>query len=210
MRNRLVTFGCSYTFGQGLPDCQSTNVLIFTFDSSKPSKLGWPQQVADNLGLELVNKSQPGVSNLEILYSILEYKFEETDTVVIMWSHSLRDMFIKTTFNMFPSRKMLGVWKTSSTALKWTAQLSEHDYAMRTWIYMHHAGLYLDQNKIKFIHYPATMEELNKFRMPNLAINNLYTSGIIHLDQCIGDTHPGPKSNEATANIITGILQQMG
>jgi hypothetical protein len=209
MKNRLVTFGCSYTYGQGLPDCQSNRILGFTFDSSKPSKLGWAQQVADALGLALINQAKPGASNLEILYAILEFKFEKTDTVVIMWSHSLRDMFIKTSFNMFPSRKQLGSWKTSSIALKWAAQLSEHDYAMRTWIYMHHAGLYLNKQNLQFIHYPATMQELNKFKIPNLTIDNLHRDGIIYLDQCIGDSHPGLQSNFATANIITGILQQV-
>ena len=209
MKHRLVTFGCSYTFGQGLPDCKSTRVFGCTFDSPTPSKLGWAQQVADALGLDLINKSIPGSSNLEILYAILEFEFKENDIVVIMWSHSLRDMFIKTIFNILPFRQKLGPWKTSSIALKWTAQLSEHDYAMRTWIYMHHAGLYLGKNKIRFIHYPATMQELNKFKMPTLTIDNLHKQGIIHLDQCVGDTHPGLKSNAATANIITGILQQM-
>jgi hypothetical protein len=207
MKNRLITFGCSYTYGQGLPDCQSTRISGFIFDSSKPSKLGWAQQVADTLGLELINQAKPGASNLEILYAILEFKFEKTDTVVIMWSHSLRDMFINTIFNKFPFRQKLGPWKTSSIALKWTAQLSEHDYAMRTWIYMHHAGLYLSKHNIQFIHYPATMQELNKFKMPELTIDNLHRNGIIHLDQCVGDPHPGLQSNSATANIISGILK---
>ena len=210
MKNRLITFGCSYTYGQGLPDCQSTKILKFTFDSAKSSKLGWAQQVADELGLELVNKGIPGASNLEILHSILEFDFRDTDTVVIMWSHILRDIVITRLFNLIPVKRRLGTWKKSNLSMKWIEYLSEEDYAMRTWVYMHHAGLYLKTSNIKYIHYPATMTELNNFTIPKIKIDNLYTSGIIRLDQCEnGDIHPGLKSNTATAAVISEILKQV-
>lgn len=208
--HRLIAFGCSYTYGQGLPDCESSKLAGFTFDRSTPSKLGWPQQTADALGLKLINKSIPGASNLEILYNILSFPFEETDTVVIMWSHTLRDMIVSRMFNIFPSsRKQLGLWKKSRIAMKWAAQLSEEDYAMRTWIYMHHAGLHLESINVKYIHYPVTMQELNKFKVPNLKIDNLYKTGLVQLDQCENDSHPGIKSNSATANVIIEILKQL-
>ena len=87
---RLITFGCSYAYGTGLEDCK--NWFFNQFHHLKPSKLGWAQTLANKLDIELVNKSFPGSSNIEVLYSILKFDFKKDDVAVIMWSHYVRDM----------------------------------------------------------------------------------------------------------------------
>ena len=54
---RLITFGCSYTYGQSLPDC--VNMPITDLISFTPSQLGWPKLVADKLGVELISQGVP-------------------------------------------------------------------------------------------------------------------------------------------------------
>ena len=63
MFNKLITFGCSNTFGVGLPDCWPNTEF--------PSKLGWAQQLANGVSLPLTNLSRPGASNLGILNDII-------------------------------------------------------------------------------------------------------------------------------------------
>jgi hypothetical protein len=201
-KSRLITFGCSYTYGQGLPDCVG-GILTHTL---KPSQLGWAKQVATSLDMELINKSIPGSSNLEILYSILEFDFEPSDTVVVMWSHYLRDVIFTRWFNTL-FRKRLGLWKKTPTARKWIEQMSEQDYAMKSWIYMHHSGLYLEKNNITYIHYPSSPYELEKYPAP-VELNNLYVDGVVSIDKALDGMHPGLASNKIMADRIAKILKE--
>ena len=59
MHKRLITFGCSNTYGHGLPDCH----VPPNEAGPNPSKVAWPQLLADRRGLECVNLGQPGGSN---------------------------------------------------------------------------------------------------------------------------------------------------
>ena len=71
--SRLVTFGCSHTYGMGLED---------------PSKEAWPHVLGKLIGKEkVVNKGNTGASIKEITHTAFNFKFLPTDTVVILWTH---------------------------------------------------------------------------------------------------------------------------
>ena len=76
--NRLIVFGCSLAYGVGLKDCWPNTI--------KPSKLSWPQLVADEMGRKLINKSVPGASNKRIWYTLSKFKFKPDDIVIISWT----------------------------------------------------------------------------------------------------------------------------
>ena len=88
--SRLVAFGCSNTYGEGLPDCWDDGEA-----GPKPSKYVWPQLLADDLNLECVNLSVPGTSNKQICNDILNTDFKSTDIVVIMWTFFSRTCFFQ-------------------------------------------------------------------------------------------------------------------
>tara|TARA_B110000908_G_C10080021_1_gene369133 strand:+ start:181 stop:831 length:651 start_codon:yes stop_codon:yes gene_type:complete len=88
--SRLVAFGCSNTYGEGLPDCWRNMV-----PGPKPSKYVWPQLLANDLNLECVNLSVPGTSNKQICNDILNTDFKSTDIVVIMWTFFSRTCFFQ-------------------------------------------------------------------------------------------------------------------
>jgi len=67
---KIVTFGCSVTYGHGLPDCH----IAPDMPGKSPSKLAWPSLVANQANVQLSNQGKCGASNLEILYNILKYK----------------------------------------------------------------------------------------------------------------------------------------
>ena len=83
--NRLVAFGCSNTYGHGLPDCIENGL-----PGRSPSKLAWPNLLATKLNLNVVNMGQPGASNKRIWHNALHYNYNHSDTVVIMWSYISR------------------------------------------------------------------------------------------------------------------------
>jgi hypothetical protein len=205
---RLIVFGCSYAYGQGLADCQSKKISGLSFDSKKPSQLGWAKQLSDKLKTELINKSYPGSSNLEILCEILQFDFKTDDVVVIMWSHYLRDMLFTRFFKFLTFRRRIGAWKNTGLSRKWIAQMSERDYSMRSWIYLQHASLYLNSKDIRYIHYPASPNELKEFEFPNIHVDNLYMDGIEWVDYALDNSHPGPTTNTKLAEKIFKILNE--
>lgn len=83
---RLVAFGCSHTYGTGLPDCWIDNCK----SGKQPSNYAWPKILADKLGVECVNMAFGGLSNKEIHNRILTADINENDIVVVMWTYNDR------------------------------------------------------------------------------------------------------------------------
>lgn len=206
---RLITFGCSFTYGQGLPGCKLGN--NYSKISNSPSELAWPALLGNLLKLETINKGIPGASNLEILYQILNFKFNKDDIIVIMWSLSDRDLFFISNKNKFKPYRQLGLWLTNKTGFvfKWLQNFNVVDQIVKSWIYMNHADLYLSSNNLKYIHFPAKPSELLEYKPSFIDnIKNLYLNGQSYIDTCENDPHPGPRSHELTANTIYKILNE--
>lgn len=80
MYSRLVTFGCSLTYGQALNDRH---------------KESWPAQLGAKLNLPVDNQGQCGASAKRIWWQIVNYPFKQGDLVVIGWTHKDRWCIIK-------------------------------------------------------------------------------------------------------------------
>lgn len=79
--SHLVVNGCSYTYGQGLPDRLNQN---------------WPSLLAKSLDLPCVNLATPGSSNSAIHRKTYEYILQNAETgsvplVIIAWSMYWRE-----------------------------------------------------------------------------------------------------------------------
>ena len=202
--SRLITFGCSYTYGTGLPDCR--NWLFDKLHSLQPSKMGWAALLAEKLNCELVNESFPGSSNTEIMYNILKYDYKWGNTVVVMWTHYVRDMLFTVSYKYPFFRDRLGPWAKTHQERKWAEYLSEKDYAMKSWLHIHHADLHLQKQGVKYIHYPATPKELDTHKLDFIDIQNYYNSGIEYVDKATDDLHPGIESNQLLSDKMYRIL----
>lgn len=80
MSNKLWIFGHSLCLPFNLEDTQ----------------IGWANQLAEMLKLDLVNLSEPAVDNFFLYYKFLEYKSQinKDDIVVFGWSHYSRKLFM--------------------------------------------------------------------------------------------------------------------
>ena len=86
--SRLIAFGDSFTYGQGL---DGTGIA-----HAEPHPDAWPEQMRSLLGVDtVINLSKPGASNKQIWFTILSFDFEPTDIVVICWTCYNRTMLIK-------------------------------------------------------------------------------------------------------------------
>jgi len=79
--SRIVAFGCSNTFGQGLPDCVTAS------KGDPPSRYAWPAVLGRLLNRPVLNLAIPGASNLEILHCITCTDFKPGDLVYVFWSY---------------------------------------------------------------------------------------------------------------------------
>lgn len=217
---RLVTFGCSFTYGSELPDCTG-KVDLNSFGQlkkRKPSKFAWPQVLGDLMGKEVCNHSAPASSNLEILCEILDFKFQPDDIVVIMWSMSFRELFFK---EIKKQEKGIRPWKQLTVWSKGIIgedfqKAKEIDYIKRTWIYLHHANLYLKnkntyefENQLTFIHYPAAPWEIQELKPDFIeAPDNIYWTRTEKIDDAADGEHPGVKSHKKQAKEIKKILEE--
>jgi hypothetical protein len=199
-KNRLVAFGCSFTYGSGLPDCFHPVRRTGRY----PSKVGWVQLLADRLNLSAHNMGVPAASNLEILYNVLNFEFKKTDTVVIMWTLPNRDLFFKK-YSFKYKFQQLGLWNTDKLSKRWMESLDEHDQGVKSWINMHHADLVLKQAGVNYLHIPSHPRELVAHRPTFINIDNLDLGGLVDVDSGL-DPHPGVESNKLTAEKIYNIL----
>lgn len=74
---RLLTFGCSYTYGSGLSDSHPI----------RPSKHAWPNVLAKMLGRKCLNLGSPGASNKRIWCLASREQYQQDDIVVFLWTH---------------------------------------------------------------------------------------------------------------------------
>jgi hypothetical protein len=126
---RLVTFGCSFTYGQGLPDCHIPPNL----PGPKPSKFAWPQLLADKLNYECLNYGEFGFSNLAILDRILNFDFKHGDIICVLWTFKNRMLEYGVNKNT-----NYGRWDQS-----WLKAQNKYDLILKNHIFMNHGYLYL-------------------------------------------------------------------
>lgn len=187
---RLVAFGCSFTYGSKLLDCPA--------DSKTPSAMSWPAILGRKLDCLVINKGIPGAGNLQILYEILNFKFEPDDIVVILWSNISRG----TIFNN-NGIVQYGVWLPNYSS--WLgAQTHCHLFTM-SWIYMHHAEIHLNNLNLKNCSYTIEQQEMidNKPLFVNLT-NFKDIKGIFRNmpDVCDDNLHPGPITHNTIASVV--------
>lgn len=99
--SRLITFGCSHTYGE---------------DLNNPEKECWPDQLSNLLKIPLINNGQGGASNRYIQHSVFNFKFQKKDTVIILWTYPDRYHFFKNKDN---HTGLINVWSESKNSKFW-------------------------------------------------------------------------------------------
>lgn len=126
--SRLIAYGCSYTYGQGLEDCYIPQThpdkLGQYGPGPNPSNFAWPAHLGRLLRCDVINRARPGSSNKEILWQILNCEHDQDDKVVILWSHVDRHCVILENNQEYPEQ--YGWWVTTEKSKYYL------DYAVKT------------------------------------------------------------------------------
>ena len=186
---RIITFGCSYTYGHGLSDCLEKDKIT---QGSVPSKLAFPALLSKKLNCEYVNLGKSGNSNKEIWYDIMNFDFQKDDIAVITWTYFSRFCIIKS-----DSIRRINPWKEEEK-LFYMNYSNRHDMIVDFYSRMNHTSFYLDSLGIK--NYNFVVEQLDK----NVPTWN--KSSVLCLfkmiDKAADNCHPGTLSHNKFADEI--------
>ena len=215
---RLLTFGCSFVYGQGLPDCFEPP----HFPGLDPSKMGWPNILASKLNRECVNLSSPGIGNLSILMSILETKYEPDDLVIIGYSffdrlrcHRFLDMSDGEFYNIALHSDMHNDIIVKADSLN---PYANQEYYWNNFLIFQHIELFLNSKQIQNYSFHNVYKECQHPK-PNKFINlqnfwddmdcvlKIYDN-YPNMDLALDGMHPGIKSHTLQAEMIYNKLKQ--
>jgi hypothetical protein len=178
----LFAFGCSNTYGDALPGFKPDHY-------SNP--LAWPGVLAAMLDIGHVNLGISGNSNIRILNQILTHSWTGNELVTIMWSYFNREHTFLSEDQYHPIHDI-----GSEEYKNWLMLYDRFAYGYKSWMYIHHADLYLKSKNVPVYHRVVDMS-LNK--PYHLEIDNLTVEHITFLDYASDNEHPGIKTHISIA-----------
>ena len=206
---KLITLGCSNTFGVGLPDIWNVEGN-YGMHEHGPSKYAWPTVLADKLNLECVNLGKPGASVKEIWYNTLHNVSYKDSIVIILWPFFDRYCFLQKNEIM-----KVGTWMITDKLRRWHTEpnyeqskaffkyfYDEHDMLLDFYLRANHIQLFL-QDKVELIKHHTVCEpqidfDWNKIK-PSLYMKNFSEQ---YLPKALDGGHPGLNAHEAFAIAI--------
>jgi len=200
---RLLAFGCSLTYGHGLSDCFDK---VTNGAGKSPSAFSWPALVAQKMDRTIVNLSNPGASNKEIWYRIVNTEFTADDLVFILWSHFDRHCV----YSENDSIHQLAQWKVDSDKLTSNYYRYFHSSAEINYDFnlrVSHTNLYLKSKGIKVYnlvsHHEYTKFDWNTVDFLNTSIYDLRKA----FPKALDGVHPG---EEAHSSYAEKIIKEIG
>lgn len=162
---RLVSFGCSLTYGAGLEDC----FIPPDRPGIHPSKKSWPSLIAQELDIECVNQSRIGSSNKEIWHNIISFDFKDHDLVFIMWTYPDR------TCILHPKKdksEQIGIW-SEDKKIFYKDFYSEYDAETMSKLFVSHANYFLENKNIKVFNLVVDNRFKYIFKLNNRIIDHI-------------------------------------
>ena len=208
--NKLFAFGCSHTYGHGLPDCIEQN----NAPGPNPSKLGWVQKTGDLLDKEVINKGECGSSNKEILWNLIQHIDlidPEHDTLIIQWSYFERTMIIKhdpKRADEFYAYKLAPWAKHNDNKIYYKYLHSQIDDICSTALYINHAYMLTKHYNFKKVVMSAPPDSSGTTKFYRKKFKELLLPGLdlieknvtdLEIDRASDGTHAGVKTNQLYA-----------
>lgn len=191
--NRLITFGCSLTFGHGLVDC----FVPPKHPGSLPSAMGWPNIVAQHTNKICINMSSPGASNKRIWYSIINFKYQLPDIVIVLWSYPERTSIFKEA-----CIEDIGTWNNPEY---YNYMYDKIDSLIMSRLFINHANMFLQSKNIKVYNMVIAKEHTKMLTLGTTTISHMPTfiADLRELYPCAMDhCHPGIECHQSYSKAI--------
>jgi hypothetical protein len=207
--SRLVAFGCSHTYGHGLPDC-----FIPPYNPGlTPSKLAWPNHLAKLMNIDcVVNQSLCGASNKEIWDRVLTFDFEKDDQVFILWGPVERTCFFT---DQYPDPctgiiKILPGVELNHSKKFYKLFYSELDQDLDLALRTDHCSRYL--KSLNLTVYNLTVDNIENKTFPSWNstrfLNISFWEFVLNYPRAFDGTHAGLAANQAYADAVFKIINR--
>ena len=207
--NRLIAFGCSHTYGEGLKDCWKKGKA-----GKSPSKYAWPQLLAERLKRKCCNKSKEGASNKFIWHKILNTEFTDKDIVVILWTYYNRTCILE---NKDSSQRIMvsdvdNPFKPEQERLfaknYYENYYTDYDVVTHSIGYFNHIKSYLDNLKVKNYHL-INKEPFARHPIPEWNQVVLHPIDLrFDLPLAEDNKHPGEQAHQSISDHVYSIIGQ--
>lgn len=195
MIERVVAFGCSFTYGHGLVDCYNE---ANKGAGPEPSKYSYPSILGDYLGVEVLNEGKSGCSNTYISNKVLNCDIKPTDFVIVQWTDPARY-----TISLKDGDVPIGPWTDTETGKQFYRLFDDNHLLHITKRAIHHIELYLQSKNIPFL-FGANCD-LSVDSKISTAIPNLKK---LKVDVALDDMHPGPNSHRLIAHRLFKTIKE--
>lgn len=207
---RLIAFGCSNTYGQGLPDCHLLDKRNNLYSAGpNPSKYAWPSVLGKLLNRSVINLADPGGSNRNIWYKAVNFEYQPEDIVVLHWT------FLYRTVALWQDKPPLhlGLWKNAEPTIgdlykKFvTAIDSDYDRLMESLVYIDHINRFLKDKVngvINIVFNPAEFDHLPAWT--NINFDICAAPYNIDYPLALDNNHTGLQGHKALAKDLHKII----
>jgi len=197
---RLITFGCSNTYGHGQVDCLEAN----GDPGPEPSKFAWPTHLGKLLEKkEVINMGLPGASNDTILHRLFHFDYQPNDMVVVLWTYPDRAGHLLNKDEVVD----LAPWRTDPLS-KHYYKYFHNDYSSRVNLFKNWkvAKSFFIQMKLKHRMFLIDDEPTNYGPIPIIKPKTYFNKFVDLYPRAADNAHAGPEAQEAFANSIFDII----
>jgi hypothetical protein len=207
---RLIAFGCSNTYGEGLVDCWNATM---NRPGDKPSQYAWPSVLGELLSVdEVINLAEPAVSNKRIWHNAISFEYQENDIVFLHWTFLDRDCF-------FDSAPIIGPWNIKKDKISNFYYSHIHTTLDRQLDFFNradHMNRYLTSKNIKHYNFQtgghskagAVFSNSVTAQIPNWCEVKFLPLSMMDpsKDTALDNSHPGPVSHRIFAEKVYAEL----
>lgn len=219
----IITFGCSNTFGQGLPDVDD-----WLSPNSKPSEYAWPAMLGKFMKRDVKNLSICGSSNKSIWREVTDYPFKKKDVAIILWTFFYRTSILRkdrdNTLRILPGYTYEKNKFSDMNLRRLNKNYYKHFYdefnlSMESWLAINHTKFYLDSKGIQNFHFTFELPIIDRPTEPVFILDsapewNAVDLEVIPFIRDFGNDneHPGVKAHTKfsldIANRLKGRISQ--
>ena len=198
MTKNLIAFGCSLTYGHGLPDCHIPPSL----PGPVPSSLAWPSRLALLAGKNCINQAKCGAGNFEIALSVISYQFDPQDICFILWSYPDRDIILHDDL----TTEQLGPWLDHKKFKAWNWLNPGQTKSTKFWYHVVAINHWLKVQDVTCYNLSVGLEYYSGSK-PSWADSIKFLSADIqyhrfNYPRALDNRHPGTEGHEAMARTI--------
>lgn len=187
---RVITFGCSNTFGEGLDN---------------PKEQAWGFYVGKQLNRKFINQGALGASNKLICHKVYSFDFYQDDIVIILWTFIERSCVL---FNRERHLDFIPQGNNEVCIQYYKDYFSEYDSQFTSFVFMNRTIDYLTQKGIKVYFIFNNINYISHIENKTGYLPILFSDYYDEYPRAKDGLHMGAEGNKVFANNVYKFIAE--